>query len=475
MRVSSNGVKTSSEIVIATDLTDRKVGILQPLGTKIMAVDSIDNSGVLLTTADRQIENFTAETGDPNHSFEDSFYEAILFHDHAVLPDIFAFISTAIGNSSGSKNHLDLALEAGFVVPAFRGNARCFEESLALITEQGIQGVQKLKAPRVLAARLDEGFKKATKRSFVPWPTDLSQKYGDLVLECLTAVERAAEDIAAWGPTAKFLREHRLVESIKADIETRRVEHKTERGELLRGNFYNILLAILDDLNGKPTVTKVNDCYKDLLLHPVCKSRPNIQEPILDLLGIANFAYQLNMATACHAGSYIPGRLIDEKFKRSLELVESIAKAKEVSDVQAETASVDRRLEVEVSIPTIQQLRNASWEEILKIRADIGYEYFIALKGWNRDEEYFKKCLNAYAKKLTQTVNETAPRTRVVLQSFIGRNLATAFETIKGYLPEEVALIASMGQVGLNTTMLFSQERPVNLRFDPPRYPSMVV
>src|SRR4051812_43055479 len=98
-------------------------------------------SRVLLTTADRQIENFTHGT-DATSSFEDSLYEAVLFHDAGVLPDIFTFISSALASKQSSPKplHIESAIEAGLIVPAFRGNAKTFSESLALIENQKIQG-----------------------------------------------------------------------------------------------------------------------------------------------------------------------------------------------------------------------------------------------------------------------------------------------------------------------------------------------
>ena len=144
-------------------------------------------SGVLLTTADRQMESFTVGS-DSKQSFEDSFYEAILFHGYAVLPDIFAFISTALYKAqiSGATFHLDAAMEAGLVVPAFRSSATSFEESLEVTTGQKIQGLQN--APDFIATRLDESFDNSPNKEFIQWPKNLSRDYALLVLTVLDKI-----------------------------------------------------------------------------------------------------------------------------------------------------------------------------------------------------------------------------------------------------------------------------------------------
>ena len=248
-------------------------------------------SGVLLTTADRQIEGFTVGK-DPARSFEDSFYEAVLFHDRAVLPDIFAFISTALHKAqvSGQTFHLDAAIEGGLVVPAFRGTGKSFEESLSAIRGQGIQGTQS--APDFIATRLDEGFAKSPSKTFIQWPKDLSRDYGDLVMNVLAQVHQQAAvgsanstQVRAWPITAAFLTEHGIVQRLEDDIELR-------DGELLRGNFYNILLLALNRLSPSG-VDKVHDCHRDLFLHPACKDQPTVRESIRNLLVIANTAYHM--------------------------------------------------------------------------------------------------------------------------------------------------------------------------------------
>ena len=424
-------------------------------------------SGVLLTTADRQIERFTVGA-DPRRSFEDSFYEAILFHERAVLPDIFAFISSALHEAqlSGETFHLDAAIEAGLVIPTFRGATTSFEESLAAVTGQKIQGTQG--TPDFIATRLDEAFAKSANQTFIQWPKDLSRDYGTLVLNILNGIDASAPftskaygQIRAWPLMRRFMQEHAIVEKIKADMDA-------ENGELRRGNFYNILLATLNKLSPSPTL-KVDDCYNDLALHAACKDKPEVRAPIRNLLIIANTAYHLNMAKAFEAGNYIPGRLIAPEALPALDLTLSTARAITESEAQAESRPILSH-SVEVTIPDVEQLRTAKWEDLIAIRKDLGRGYFAALKNWHKNPSEFEKCLKNYAAALTARVQIVAPPTRVMLNKFS----ESERDGIVGVAKHALVEVAEMGggnkllglvDIGSNITMSWMYERPLKLSF----------
>lgn len=424
-------------------------------------------SGVLLTTADRQIEKFTVGT-DPTRSFEDSFYEAVLFHERVVLPDIFAFISTALHKAQISSKtfHLDAAIEAGLVVPAFRSATTSFEESLTTITAQRIQGMQA--APDFIATRLDEAFAKSPKRTFIQWPKDLSRDYGVLVLATLN---RIAEEVKAWSLTTEFINRHAILERIKADIDA-------ENGELRRGNFYNILLATLNSLS--PTaIARVNDCYADLLLHPACKDEPTVREPIRNLLVVANTAYHLNMASAFEAGSYTPGRLIAPEALPALKFVVSTAKALTIQETQAESRPIDT-LSVDVVIPSVELLRTARWEDLVAVREDLGCGYFAALKNWYKHPDEFTKCLKNYAAALTSRIKVKVPPIKVILNRFSESEREGIVGVTKHALAEmaemrDGKLLLSLAGIGCNISMSWMHERSIKLSFAHSPHDAIVV
>ena len=105
------------------------------VGIQIQGKDSARTiDGVLLTTADRQIE---AILGKSNlaESFSDSLYQSIVFYDGVVVPDILAFISTELNRSSGGQNVLDFsaALREGAITPAFRADAKTFLRAVSRV------------------------------------------------------------------------------------------------------------------------------------------------------------------------------------------------------------------------------------------------------------------------------------------------------------------------------------------------------
>lgn len=423
-------------------------------------------SGVLLTTADRQIEGFTVGK-DPTRSFEDSFYEAVLFHERAVLPDIFAFISTALHKAQESSRtfHLDAAMEAGLVVPAFRRNCSSFEDSLNAISAQGIQGVQK--APWFIAERLDKSLIKS-KIKPITGHEDLSRDYANLVMNVLNRMHQQvtisdANSACArvWPITTAFMNSHGIVHLLEENI-------ASTNGELLRGNFYNILLHTLNRLSPSG-IEKVHDCFNDLFLHPACKNNPAVQEPIRNLLVVANTAYHLNMSSAFSAGNYTPGRLYAPEALAALDLTVSVSK--KLSDVDRATESKPVvTLSVVVNIPSVAQLRTAKWDDLISIRDDLGRGYFAALKNWHRDPEEFEKCLRSYAAALTSRVKVKAPPSRVVLNRFSEAEREGVIGVTKHALAEAAEgthgnKLLGLVDIGSNIFMSWMYERPVKLSF----------
>lgn len=426
------------------------------------------NSAVLLATADRQVERFTT-TNDVVNSFEDSLYEAILFREKAVLPDIFAFISSAISKMYGSsqKTHLDYALEAGYVIPAFRGELTSFEQSFDLISSQGIQGVQG--APNFVASRLDESLSKSTEKH-IPWPRDLSVQFGSMLITALNRiVEVGGSGHSVVGSnfslSAKFIADNGIIELTRESL---------CYGELRRGDFYNLILKRLERLESTG-VTKVHDCYGDLVCHPSCQKNPSIAVAVHNIVVLANTLYQQNMAmgfsnkeNGFSVNNYLPGRLFADAALPALET--ALAISNDIAKSSDATCQVEECLDITVRIPSVSQLRALSWKQLLDIRDDVGYGYFSALPNWHKNPGQFEHLLRSYSEALTSFVQSEVPPVKVLLRKFSSRER----KGVQAVGKQAMDLVAQkavgeniMGVIGVVSSFMFSwaTERPVALRF----------
>lgn len=370
------------------------------------------SSSMLLTTADRQIERFTS-AGNPAQSLQDSLYEAILFHGTGVLPDIFAFISTPIREAQNfaGATHLESAIEAGLVIPAFRTGCDSFTNSLDRIESQGIQGVQP--AVRLTANRFDDCLHKAKNKNFKIWPMDLSRDYGKKFIAGIKLIGgdthsalpgKLSENL---GITAEFIKNRGILEETEAAFID---------GELRRGEVYNLLLRALEaeTSTGK---TSVHDSYADLVQHKACQANRRLEIAVRNLVVLANSVYQFNMADAFNSSNYAPGRLFATDSLPALCVALNCARG--VSPKSSHLDEIDSDLfKVEVILPNVEQLRAVGWKELIAIRNDVGAGYFAALKNWEDYPEQFGAALKAYAAALTSRVKVKAPPLTIALKKF---------------------------------------------------------
>lgn len=395
------------------------------------------SSSMLLTTADRQIERFTSAIN-PNESLEDSLYEAILFHETGVLPDIFAFISTPIrdAQTNAGATHLESALEAGLVVPAFRAGCASFTQSLDRIKQQGIQGTQS--AVRITANRFDECLGKAKISEPKIWPEDLSRDYGKKFIKGLRLIAGNNESSLPGElsnnlqMTAKFINDRGILNETEAAFVD---------GELRRGEVFNLLLRSLekDVSTGK---TSVHDSYDDLVLHEACKGSQRTAVAIQNLVVLANSVYQFNMADAFESRNYAPGRLFSKESLPALCVALNCSRGIKPQSAHSDDLDADL-LKVEVILPNVKQLRAVDWKDLLAIRNDVGAGYFAALKNWQEYPDRFEQALRAYAAALTSRVKVKAPPLTILL-----KKLAESDREGAASVAKQAVAMATDGAVG---------------------------
>lgn len=419
---------------------------------------------MLLTTADRQIERFTS-TINPKESLEDSLYEAILFHETGVLPDIFAFISTPIRNAQteAGATHLESALEAGLVVPAFRSGCDSFSQSLDKIEQQRIQGVQS--AARITANRFDDFFSRAKKTEAKTWPEDLSRDYGKKFIEGIKLIagdnepSLPGELSSSLQITANFIKQH----GILSEIETALVD-----GELRRGEIYNLLLRILEKEVETGKIS-AHDSYNDLVLHQACKDNPRLAVAVQNIVVLANSVYQFNMADAFESGNYAPGRLFSKESLLALCVALNCSRGIKLQSENPENLD-SGTFNIEVILPNVRQLRSVEWNDLLAIRKDVGKGYFAALKNWDKYPDRFEQALREYAAALTSRVKVKAPPLTIFLKKFAESDR----EGIASITKQAVAMatdgavgekILALAGIGSSIILAWQYERAKTLAF----------
>jgi hypothetical protein len=278
--------------------------------------------------------------------------------------------------------HLELAVEEGLVIPAFRYNCTSFSESLALIEEQGIQGVQEV--PRIIAHRLDNAFEKNKTRKLINGANEISQVFAVRLLNGLKSFTMRASSqpiVEEVVITADFINKYGMKNEVIAAIEN-------EHGELRRGAFYNILLSALNKISdsGKRIV---HDSARDIFEHPACAFNPSARIAAHNLVALANATYHINMADSFGVGSYMPGRIYAPWAQPALVTATCVARDIPMERSLTSTEAKNEKLAITVSIPSVSQLRVVPWGELLKIRNDLGRGYFASIKAWHEEPDKY--------------------------------------------------------------------------------------
>ena len=367
---------------------------------------------VLLTTADRQLDGITHGMS-IRESLDDAVITAVLFHEGAVLPDIFAFISSALASAraDGQPLLIERALEAGYVFPALRGSCKSFSESLKEIQGQGIAGVQV--APRTVADRLDESLSKAKSLKIENWPSDMSERYFTRTSVALRTIAMSdaltfdgrIKEKSGLPLTASFIRRFNFLEEVE------KIGSTKFRG-LRRGDYYDALLAALNKIVSSDKL-RVADAHAELLSHPACGDAV-IRTAVENLLVIGNSCYHVNMSECLGASSYLPGRIFTPETIDAMGV--AILKNSDSAGLNsAGTAHFPASDTISVVIPCSSQLRAVPWAELLAIREEAGTAYFSALRNAESSPDEFEHCLRGYAKALSSRVKVAAPLTKVLL------------------------------------------------------------
>lgn len=373
---------------------------------------------VLLSAADRQLES-RLRSGDQAKAFDDNLIQAILFHEKVLLPDIFAFISRVIllRQTEPKESRLEQAIKNRLAVPALRGKCSTFKEALAMIKDQGIQGLQP--SPDMTAELLDEALGAGAIKP-INWPDEISKKYGSLVLSSFE--ELMTDD--SWSPA---LQQQRLLMNKFAKTTEfvglcKDSNSESIRG-LRRGEVYNVLLKILNSKEASGTSNRVNDSKRELVDHPACKQDPDLKKTIEGYVAVANAAYHMNMAASFQGGAY----LADDLYADSASVgVVAVIRAKRRLNSDAVCSGTPTGIIKEytrtVPIPSVSQLREVPWEELISIRKNEGHGYFAALRAWRENPKSYHtvmdECLDKYASALTSQVKSKAPLVKVLLRKF---------------------------------------------------------
>ena len=428
------------------------------------------DSYVLLTAADRQIESLL-RGADPAIAFDDNLIQSILFHDGAVLPDIFAFISSVLSErqSEAGVSRLELAIEKGLVIPAFRSDCRTFADSLELIARQGIQGLQE--NPLVVAHRLDQSLAARKQSSILSWPRDISSQYASLVLTTLSRLMSDAPSSMTPALQQQYLSMKKLVtETGLQDVCKSRI--LGSQGELRRGTFLNILLDVLNKRCASG-ISKVDDSKRDLLDHPACKQDLSLKSAIEGFVSTANALYHINMADAFRVGAYLADDLYADSALVGVTAAVRAARGIDSDPVSSGTPTTVAEFSMKIQIPSVSQLREVPWADLVAIRDDLGRGYFAALKAWRNDPSAYaselERCLSDYAKKLTLRVKSKAPLVTVALRKFADsdkENIKAAAEFALSALSEDnpavKMLVSAVGPLS-NIAYSWLSERSVEV------------
>lgn len=381
----------------------------------------VQSSLVLLTAADRQMESLLAGTSAVD-AFDDNLIRAIMFHDGCVLPDIFAAISTVLERrkSASGRSLLELGLEHGLVRPAFRGNCSTFRESVNLIREQGIQGVQQ--SAMITASLLDKSFEAYAGRPdrksapCAQWPADISRQYGDRVLTSLSHLidKDVTGDDSARSTLVNMRQvalESSLYEQCNSSISLAR------RDGLRRGVFLNGLLSYLNQERNSG-IKAVDDAKLQLINHPACLDNPTLKSAVEGLVSMANAIYHKNMADSFGARAYFGSDVYRGAASAGLNAASSACYGVRRTGPSSRCTGVGRSFSAKVRLPSTAHLRSVPGETLMHIRRDAGAAYFAALENWLEEgdtcAQQLEAALQNYARALSAQVVTAAPLVKVL-------------------------------------------------------------
>jgi len=378
------------------------------------------NGHVLLTAADRQIESLL-RGNDPATAFDDNLIQAILFYDGAVLPDIFAFISSVVSERQAKPglSLLELAIRHGLVIPAFRSSCGTFAESLDVIKRQRIQGLQKNAA--ATAHRLDKSLEKSPQHDsvrFFNWPEDISLNYARHIS---TALTRFRSDAPSFLPALQ--EQYLSMKNLATEPELLALHEEllVPKRELRRGTFLNVLLKVLNKRYDSGN-SEVDDCNAHLLIHPACERDSSLRSAIEAFVSTANAIYQINMADSFKlGGAYMGNDLYNGPSLIGVNTALSAIHGVDF-DGPSDTPKTLREFSRKIQMPKASQLLEVPYADLMAIREDLGIGYFSAVKAWKEDpegnEDILSSCLNEYAKELTSRVKSKVPFVKVVLRKY---------------------------------------------------------
>ena len=380
------------------------------VGIQIQGKDSARTiDGVLLTTADRQIE---AILGKSNlaESFSDSLYQSIVFYDGVVVPDILAFISTELNRSSGGQNVLDFsaALREGAITPAFRADAKTFTEALDIARQQKIKGIHQ--NADALAERLDKVRESKNAKPQREWNRSASESYAARILSALHRItatdEHGKRVMTNLAITADFIARNNLIGAVENSIDKK-------AGELLRGDLFQIVLDRLNMIQDSG-----NSSFEDsssLLMHPALQS-VSVEAAVKSLVIVGNLVYHENMASSVGAQNYLPRHMYVPSH------IGAIDAAHQTTASNAEPTSphgTEETVEFTVQIPTLAQLQAVGLSKLLDIRRKHEEGYFSYLKTWRAGKVTslaVKEALEDYCHNIRLDVKAEATLAKVLLR-----------------------------------------------------------
>ena len=376
-------------------------------------------SGVLLTTADRQIE---AMLGNENvgSSFSDSLYQSIIFYEGVVVPDILAFISTELNQAAGGQNVDDFsaALKEGLVTPAFRRDAKSFVEALAVAREQKIKGIQP-NAP-ALAIQLDEVW--CNSKNAAPqreWARTSSKSYAVQILKALENVtgvnQQSPRRHANLSLTANFIAKHNMIGAIKEKIEEK-------EGELLRGDLFQLVMDKLNEI--QESGHSVFEDSSSLLSHPATKSNVTVKAAVRSFVTIGNLIYHANMASSVRAQNYLPGHMYTADQFGAIDTV--LAAGEPGQEPNGASADVETH-EFTAQIPSLAKLQTIGLSRLIAIRRNHQSGYFSYLKAWQSGSisaEDVQDSLAEYCRNIHLDLKPEATLAKVLMRRRTGTERA---------------------------------------------------
>jgi hypothetical protein len=267
----------------------------------------------LLAQADRQIEAKYPTESLAEEAFLESFLTGLLFYGQAVLSDIYCFISNSLSQALWNQERsrsiaplFRLALAKGLLVPAFRSADSTFLGNYKLIETQGIQGLQR--TAEATAHQLDSWFSTNSSPEIIPWPVDMSVRYGEVLRDTLFADHLEAEETLSDSGRVELVTLRHYLSIRNATTLLRGSSSVPDHG-LRRGEIYNWLYSQeLGDLPRRPDRESSGvDDVSQILGHPKCLADPALHSILHRLLELIDYLYAFNKAKALNVDVYFSG------------------------------------------------------------------------------------------------------------------------------------------------------------------------